>query len=169
MKHLSNEIASFHPSPDDGYACLYFGHAFSSIPPAFSISSSLAGDPSPSLLITFSHLSPSLSLSLSSHFSSSSFSLELNRGVASHLRRKKEGREEESSRGHLPPLLSSLSFPLACRVAGGARLSCGRRRCRQGGGREQGTGKMIKASSSSSSPVGWLLSLSLALSPSASV
>ena len=166
----------------------YFGHAFSSIPPAclpaclpaFSISSSLAGERRP-LSFTAYHFQPSLSLS--SHFSSSSsFSQELNRGVASHLRRKKEregeregGREEESSRGHLP-LLLLLARPgrrwcLAVVWMDDDDGRCRRRGRREGGGTKeggrQGTEKMIKASSSSSSPVGWPLSLSL--SPSVSV
>ena len=134
MKHLSNEIASFHPSPDDGYACLYFGHAFSSIPPAFSISSSLAGDPSPSLLITFSHLS--LSLSLSSHFSSSSFSLELNRGVASHLRRKKE--REGGRKSHLGAISLLSSPPSPSLLLAGSPVVPGCRVDDDGVGREGG-------------------------------
>ena len=107
--------------PVHGHACLYFGHAFSSIP--CCLLNLLPPSLSPPLhclslsaISSLSLLPPSLSLS--SHFSSS-FSPELNRGVASHLRRKggREG-EEESSRGHLPLAGLSAGSPLVpvCRV-----------------------------------------------------
>ena len=109
------------------------------------------GDPSPSLLITFSHLSLSLSLSLSSHFSSSS-SPELNRGVASHLRRTRE--EMEKRKSHLGAILPARADDASVEEDGAA----------EGGG--GGRGKMIKASSSS--PLGRPSSLSLSLSLSLS-
>ena len=168
MKHLSNEIASFHPSPDDGYACLYFGHAFSSIPPAFSISSSLAGDPSPSLLITFSHLSPSLSLSLIS------FLLLLLPGIEQRSRispPKKEG--GEGGRVISGPSPSSPLLPLLPSCLPGRRwcpavvwtttVSAGRGEGTGNGEDDQSIFVVVIASRLAS------LSLSLALSPSASV
>ena len=167
MKHLSDEIPSFHPRLAGGYACILGTRFHPFLLPAFSISSSLAGERRP-LSFTAYHFQPSLSLSLSSHFSSSSFSQELNRGVASHLRRKKEREGGRERKSHLGAIFLFSSLLLACpagrRLTGAASLSWTATVSaeREGG---EGTGKMIKASSSSSSPVGWLLSLSLSLSP----